>query len=282
MTLVRRAVAAGFKDVGRLEKDPHFELIREHADFRELVAKLKAGGDFAALAAQYSKDPVSATKGGDLDWAGRDTFEKPFEDAVFSMSKGELRGPIKGQFGYHLIRLDDTEGGQTKSFTEARAELEKDYRTEKAEALFYEQSQKLGDEAFKALTELGPVAAALNLPVQKVAGFTRQGGGLFGAEPKIIEAAFQEASLAKGENSALLALGEDRAVVLRVAAHQPPVQLHMLSDGQRSSLNSRDAMTARAGASMSRASLTGASLGGSCPSTCGSTGAKHGIPPTPA
>jgi peptidyl-prolyl cis-trans isomerase D len=191
----------------------------------DILAKLKAGGDFAALAKQYSKDAVSAAKGGDLDWASRGMFVGPFEDALFAMSKGEVRGPVKTQFGYHILRLDEMEGGQTKSFAEARAELEKDYRAEKAQGLFYERSQKLADEAFKALTELGTVGEALNLRIQKVSGFTRQGGGVFGTEPKVIEAAFRAEALDKGENSALLGLGDDRAVVLRVAAHQVPVQL---------------------------------------------------------
>jgi peptidyl-prolyl cis-trans isomerase D len=190
----------------------------------EVLAKLNSGADFAALAKQFSKDPVSAAKGGELDWLSRGMSVGPFEDALFSMTKGELRGPVKSQFGYHIIRLEETEGGQTKSFAEARAELEKDYRNENAQKLFYERSQKLADEAFKALTELAPVATALNLPLQKASGFTRQGGA-FGNDPKIIEEAFKEEVLTKGENSPLIALGDDRAVVLRVAAHQLPAVL---------------------------------------------------------
>jgi peptidyl-prolyl cis-trans isomerase D len=174
-----------------------------------------------------SKDPVSAAKGGELDWLSRGMSVGPFEDALFAMTKGELRGPVKSQFGYHVIRLEEIEGGQTKSFAEARDELTKDYRSEKAQGLFVERSEKLGDEAFKALTELATVGTTLKLPVQRVAGFTRQGGGVFGNEAKVIDAAFKDESLTKGENSALLALGEDRAVVLRVAEHHPAVQLPM-------------------------------------------------------
>jgi peptidyl-prolyl cis-trans isomerase D len=191
----------------------------------EVLAKLKGGADFAALAKQYSKDPVSAAKGGELDWLSRGMSVGPFEDALFAMAKGELRGPVKSQFGYHIIRLDDIDGGQTKSFAEARAELEKEYRSENAQKLFYDRSQKLADEAFKALTELAPVGAALNLPVKKVSGYTRQGGGVFGTDAKVIDAVFKDEVLKKGENSPLLPIGDDRAVVVRVAAHQPPTQI---------------------------------------------------------
>jgi peptidyl-prolyl cis-trans isomerase D len=199
------------------------EAAKKTAD--EVFAKVNAGGDFAALAKQYSQDTVSAAKGGDLDWAARGMFVGPFEDALFAMNKGEVRGPIKTQFGYHIIRLDDIEGGTVKSFADARAELEADYRNEKAQALFYERTQKLADDAFASLTNLASVGEALKLPLQKVAGFSRQGGGAFGSDPKIIEAAFRLEAIEKGENSALIALADDHAVVLRVAAHQPAKQL---------------------------------------------------------
>ena len=82
----------------------------------EVLAKVKAGGDFAALAKQYSKDPGSAEKGGDLGWASKGMFVGPFEDALFSMSVGEIKGPVKTQFGYHIIKLEEIESGHVKSF----------------------------------------------------------------------------------------------------------------------------------------------------------------------
>jgi len=195
----------------------------------EVLAKVKAGGDFAALAKQYSKDPGSAEKGGDLGWATRGMFVGPFEEALFAMSKGEVRGPIKTQFGYHIIRLDDSEGGQVKPFDEVRAELEKEYRREQSQTQFYDRSQKLADDAFASLTELESAAKNAGLSVKKASGFTRQGGAPLGNDPKLIEAAFKPEAVEKGENSSLLALGDDHAVVLRVAGHQPPEQLPLES-----------------------------------------------------
>lgn len=191
----------------------------------EVLAKLQAGGDFAALAKQYSKDPGSAEKGGDLGWATRGMFVGPFEEALFAMSKGELRGPIKTQFGYHILRLEDADGGQTKSFAEARAELEKDYRRDQAQTQFYDRSQKLADDAFSNLTDLASVAQTASVPLQKASGFTRQGGPPFGGEAKIIAAAFRPEAIEKGENSSLLSIGDDRAVIVRVAKHNPAAQL---------------------------------------------------------
>jgi len=190
----------------------------------ELLAKIKAGGDFAALAKQFSQDTVSAAKGGDLGWAGRDAYVGPFADALFSMSPGEIRGPVQTQFGYHIIQLEQVEGGKTKTFAEAREELTRDLRASKAQEKFEDRTQKLGDESFSALTELDTTAKSLNLTVQKISGFSRQGGGALGSDAKVIEAAFSTDAIEKHQNSSLIPVANDHAVVLRVTEHHAPEQ----------------------------------------------------------
>jgi peptidyl-prolyl cis-trans isomerase D len=214
----------------------------------EVLVKLKSGADFAALAKQYSKDPGSADKGGDLDWAERGTFVGPFEDALFSMTKGELRGPIKTQFGYHIIQLRDAEDGKVKSFDEVRAELEKDYRADRAQTEFYEQSQKLADQSFSSLTELESVAKSLGLSLQKVANFSRQNATPFENEPKVAEAAFSPSVIERSENSALIKLAEDHVMVLRDAAHHPaePLALASVKDKIETQLKNNAAKDAAA------------------------------------
>lgn len=187
----------------------------------ELAEQAKGGADFAALAKEHSKDPGSAAQGGDLGWAERGMFVGPFEEALFSMTNGEVRGPVKTQFGYHVIKLEEIEAGHARTFDDVRAELEDEYRAEQAQTLFYEESQKLGDLAFEALTDLEPVASALNLQLKTVSGFTREGGGELGNDPEIIKAAFSDEVLEERRNSPLIAVGEDRAIVLRVTAHTP-------------------------------------------------------------
>jgi peptidyl-prolyl cis-trans isomerase D len=66
---------------------------------------LKAGADFEKLAEQYSKDPGSAQRGGDLGWFGKGRMIKEFEDAVFKGSVGEIQKPVKTNFGYHIIKV---------------------------------------------------------------------------------------------------------------------------------------------------------------------------------
>src|SRR5690606_8693797 len=126
----------------------------------ELAEQARAGGDFAALAKQNSQDPGSAEQGGDLGWAQRGMFVGPFEEALFTMQPGEIRGPVKTQFGYHIIKLEDVESGGVQSFEEARAELEEEYRAAQAQSAFYDATQRLADLAFSSLTELESVAQA--------------------------------------------------------------------------------------------------------------------------
>jgi peptidyl-prolyl cis-trans isomerase D len=187
----------------------------------ELTAKAKAGADFAQLARENSKDPGSAAQGGDLGWQQRGMFVGPFEDALFSMSAGEIRGPVKTDFGYHVLKLEELEAGQVKTFEEARAEVEAEFRKERSQTIFYDESQKLADLAFSSLTELDSVAKSLGLEVRSVAGFTREGGGDLGNDPNVVEAAFSEDVLERRQNSPLVTVGEDRALVLRVTEHKP-------------------------------------------------------------
>jgi peptidyl-prolyl cis-trans isomerase D len=187
----------------------------------DVAAKAKAGEDFAALAKKYSKDPGSAEQGGDLGWAQRGMFVGPFEEALFAMQPGEIRGPVKSEFGYHVIKLEAIEPAKKKSFEEVRAELEEEYRRDQAQQIFYDRSQELADEAFAALTELASVSEKLTLPLKTVSGFTREGGGALGKDPEVIKAVFSEDVLQNRQNSPLVAIGEDRAVVLRVTKHEP-------------------------------------------------------------
>jgi peptidyl-prolyl cis-trans isomerase D len=190
----------------------------------EIFAKAKAGGDFAKLAAENSDDPGSKAQGGDLGWATRESFVAPFAEALFAMQKGEVRGPVKTQFGYHVILLEDIQASHQRSFDEVRAELETEYRNEQAQSLFYEKSQQLADETFASLSELDSAAAKLGLQVQSVEGYTRQGGGPFGADRKVIETVFSDDVLQDRQNSPAVNVGDDSAVVLRVSDYKPAAQ----------------------------------------------------------
>lgn len=90
-------------------------------------AKLEAGGDFAALAKEYSLDAGTRDKGGELGWFGRGQMVKEFEEAAFSLKKGELSQPVKTTYGYHIIRVTDRKEARTPTLAEVREQVAKDY-----------------------------------------------------------------------------------------------------------------------------------------------------------
>ncbi len=110
---------------------------------QQVWPQAKGGKDFGELAKQYSQDPGSAHNGGDLGWSERGAFVAPFADALFSMKVGEIRGPVKTQFGYHIIRLDEVQAGKGKTFEEARADLEAQLRRDRATDRFGEIQEQL-------------------------------------------------------------------------------------------------------------------------------------------
>lgn len=196
---------------------------RKKAD--ELLAKVNAGADFAKVARESSQDAGSAAQGGDLGWAERNFFVGPFADALFSMKVGEIRGPVRTQFGYHIIRLDEVNPGKQKSFDEVRAELEDEYRRQEAEKLFGDRQEQLADKSFETLDSLDGVAKSLGLTEQEVTGFTRtEGGGPFGPRPEVIEAAFSEDVRVNGQNSQPIELEPGHVIALRVAERQDEKQ----------------------------------------------------------
>lgn len=82
-------------------------LVKEEAKAKELYAKVTGGGDFAQLARENSVDPGSAKNGGDLGWFEKNRMVKEFAEAAFGAEKGAVVGPVKSQFGFHIIRVDD-------------------------------------------------------------------------------------------------------------------------------------------------------------------------------
>ena len=74
----------------------------------ELLARIKSGESFDAISKQYSKCPSKA-KGGDLGFFGKGQMVKPFENAAFNGKKGDVVGPVKTEFGYHLIKIIDSQ-----------------------------------------------------------------------------------------------------------------------------------------------------------------------------
>jgi parvulin-like peptidyl-prolyl isomerase len=89
----------------------------------ELLAKIKAGADFAELAKKYSEDPGSKDKGGDLDYFPRGQMVPEFEQTAFSLPPGQVSDLVKTQYGFHIIKVVDKQAGATQTLDQVRTQI---------------------------------------------------------------------------------------------------------------------------------------------------------------
>jgi peptidyl-prolyl cis-trans isomerase D len=189
-----------------------------------LLKRAQSGEDFSKLAKENSQDLGSAQQGGDLGWSDRKVWVAPFADAAFSMKEGEIRGPVKTQFGYHILKLDGIQPATVKTFEQSRNDLETEYRRNEAERLFNAAQDQLADAALQNTTDIDVVARKAGLTVHDVPDFSRTGGGGdLGKTPAVLEAAFSQDVL-DGRLSPIIEVEKGRGVVLRATDHKMPQQ----------------------------------------------------------
>ena len=189
-----------------------------------ILKRAQGGEDFAKLAKEFSQDPGSAAQGGDLGWSEKKVFVGPFADAAFSMKVDEIQGPVKTQFGYHILKLDGIQPPTVKTFEQSKAELETEYKRNEAERLFNNAQDQLADAALQNATDIEVVAKKAGLTVQDIANFTRNdGGGALGKVQAVIDAAFSQDVL-DGRLSPIVEVEKGRGVVLRATDHKVPQQ----------------------------------------------------------
>ncbi len=191
------------------------------AQAEKVLAEVRAGKDFAALAKQYSKDSGSAAQGGDLGWAERSAFVGPFSDSLFSLKQGETSGLVKTEFGYHIIRLDGIQPGKARSFDEARVELEDEFRRDKAADLFGEKQEEVQRAIEAPGADFNAIAQKFGLVVAEVPEFLRGAGGApLGADRGLEEVVFGDTVLNLRRIGGPVPLGDDRFVIVKVLDHR--------------------------------------------------------------
>ena len=190
------------------------------AKAKQVYERARKGEDFAALAREFSDDTGSRENGGDLGWALRSDFVPAFGDAVWSMKPGEIREPVRSEFGWHVIRLVEAEPDSAKSFEEVRAQIEPELKRAEVEKQFGDQQEMLDTIAFESAGNLAEVASKLNLPIRRVERFTRKGGGELGGIPALIAAVFAPEVLS-GSELRTVELAQGHVVAVRVVSHEP-------------------------------------------------------------
>jgi peptidyl-prolyl cis-trans isomerase C len=123
------------KDAGGKEYHLHHILVDNEQQAKDLIAKIKAGASFEDLAKQYSKDPGSGKNGGDLDWSDPKAYVPEFAAAAEKLQKGQMTDtPVHTQYGWHIIRLDDTRDITPPPLDQVRPQIVQQIQQEKLQA----------------------------------------------------------------------------------------------------------------------------------------------------
>jgi peptidyl-prolyl cis-trans isomerase D len=195
------------------------------AKAQELLAQVKKSPDsFAEIAKNNSQDPGSAAKGGDLDYFARGAMTKPFEDAVFSLKKGEISGLVETEFGYHIIKVTDIRSPKQRSFDEMKPELEADLKKQQAQRKFAEAADTFSNAVYEQADSLKPAADKLKLDIKTAANVGRTpASGATGplANPKFLNALFSPDATQKKRNTEAVEVAPNTLVAGRVTQYTP-------------------------------------------------------------
>ena len=200
------------------------------AKIQEAANRLEAGEDFSALAKELSEDPGSSDSGGSLGMMSKGSFDPVFEDALWALENpGDVSEPVRSEFGYHLIRLNEIGVADVPTFAEEKNNILDRLRAEAAGEAFDAAVEELEQRAFEERYELTETASAMGLSLQRAEGITEsvasdgQQWALAG-NSDVIDSLFSTEGL-EGENSAVIVMNDGRAVVVRVAQYHAPEQL---------------------------------------------------------
>jgi peptidyl-prolyl cis-trans isomerase D len=185
-----------------------------------VLAKARAGADFAQLAREYSEDESNAKLGGDLDYFARGRMVPEFDQAVFAMQPGSTSDLVRTQYGFHIIRLVDKRPASTKPLDAVRAQITEQLLGERAAARASEVAATLATQ-IDAADDLERVARERGLKVQE-SGFFAKGDPVLGLgfSPQISTLAFdlEEGAVSPmvpvGQGFAFLAVSATRASYL--------------------------------------------------------------------
>lgn len=201
------------------------EEARRRGEAETTLQRIQAGEDFAALASQLSEDPVSAQQGGDLGFFKRGEMVKPFEETAFGLKPGVVSDPVRTDFGYHLIKVEEMQEAGYEPVEAVRTELRTRLAREEVRRLAEAKAQAVYDAMVAAGSEWKTAVQALEL-VPRETPFIAQGEVVEGIDNStaFMRAAF---ALQDGEVSRPTLIGNQYVVeklLERKASHIPPFE----------------------------------------------------------
>jgi len=191
----------------------------------DLAARARANPTkFGDLAKEYSKDPGSAEQGGDLGSFGRGTMVKPFEDAAFAAKPGEIVGPVKTDFGWHIIKVTGVKAPHMQPFDEVKGQIETDLKRQRAQQKFAAAADQFQNLVYEQADGLSGAAKALNLKVETTPYITRaEAQALAMGNPKFVQALFAPESIQGKRNTEAIEIGPNALISARILDFKPSV-----------------------------------------------------------
>jgi peptidyl-prolyl cis-trans isomerase D len=184
----------------------------------DLLMRIRAGDSFEALAAEFSMDGGTAEQGGNLGVLTETQLPEALGAAIFAMEEGDLEGPVRSDFGFHIIRLDDVLERGPLPLDQVRGELISELQSREADSLYLDLERRLSDALFD-LADMEAIAEAVGVEIETIEGFTRDGAAPFGANQAAIDAVFSDAVLSGEQISEVIELDADSAAIFTVTRY---------------------------------------------------------------
>ncbi len=184
---------------------------------------LDSGLTFAEVQEQHDSEGDVRLETSDFGYLNKGVLDPQIDEVVFTLEKGVVSEPVRSEFGYHLLIVEDITGGHTPSFSEVREQVEEDFRREQAERQFFELYDELAILTYEHPETLEIASASLGLAIHESDFlFRQQSEEPLLNHPAVLSAAFSEEVLLAGNNSDMIELDQERVIVFRVIDHQPP------------------------------------------------------------
>lgn len=180
-----------------------------------IIVRAQAGESFADLAQQYSKDGGTANQGGDLGSVMQSQMPGALGDEIFSISLGEISGPVRTDFGFHVVKLNEIIPGGPLPLNQVRGELLRELRTQGIDDRIRSMERQLADAVFDA-DQIATISESSGLELRAATDFTRSGGAPFGANQVVIDAVFSSPVLSERQISDVLEIGGGRSIMVQV------------------------------------------------------------------
>lgn len=191
------------------------------AKAESILKQLNDGADFSKLAKADSDDKLTAKNGGELDWFQKGVMPEAFDEAVFALKqKGDISQVVKTKYGYHIIKLLGERPAELTKFASVKDDIVKHIQQDEAMNRFYDLSNKLSDLSFEMPDSLDGVAKLMGVSVEHAKSVTH---GKLPKEinvPKVVQQIFSQDAIEQQQNSNVINLSPEQALVIRVTAHQ--------------------------------------------------------------